>query len=72
MSVRQICLMDDHDIENIDWERYESNESEDESDDDVYNFQVKMSEEQKENFEISPGFEVGCKFYEFITINNNF
>ncbi|RHZ89869.1 hypothetical protein Glove_9g267 [Diversispora epigaea] len=62
ITEHQICLMDDHTLEYIDWERYESDESEDEIDDDdnydFVDFEVKKSEEQKENFEISPGFEV--------------
>ncbi|RHZ90025.1 hypothetical protein Glove_9g277 [Diversispora epigaea] len=61
ITEHQICLMDDYDLENIDWKRYESNESEDEivEDNDIFvDFEVKKSEEQKENFEIFPGFEV--------------
>lgn len=58
MTEHQICLMDDHDLENIDWGRFKSNESDEEFDDICIDFEVKKKEERRENFEIFPGFEV--------------
>ncbi|RHZ89868.1 hypothetical protein Glove_9g264 [Diversispora epigaea] len=57
ITEHQICLMNDHDLEYIDWKCYEPKKSKDPKVIGI-EFNVKKSEEQKENFEIFPGFEV--------------
>ncbi|CAG8442852.1 12656_t:CDS:10 [Acaulospora colombiana] len=62
----QICLMDESDLEDFDWqifgkdaEVHDEDGSDDSTDDSiVYNFEVKKSQEQKENFELFPGFDL--------------
>ncbi|GBC16228.2 hypothetical protein GLOIN_2v1865248 [Rhizophagus irregularis DAOM 181602=DAOM 197198] len=64
LTDHQICLMSERDLESIDWQIAPNEVSDDESDDDdgeggvCYDFEVKKSQEQKEDFEISPGFRI--------------
>ncbi|CAG8553500.1 15286_t:CDS:10, partial [Funneliformis mosseae] len=64
LTDRQICLMSERDLECIDWQIISNEEndydSEEEDEDDglCYDFEVKKSQEQKEDFEIFPGFRV--------------
>ncbi|CAG8444245.1 12971_t:CDS:10 [Acaulospora morrowiae] len=64
ITTHQICLMDENDVlEDFDWqifgkdESFEGESEDSEEDSIAYNFEVKKSQEQKENFEIFPGFD---------------
>ncbi|RHZ79713.1 hypothetical protein Glove_141g84 [Diversispora epigaea] len=59
ITERQICLMDNYELKNIDWKRYESkSKSEDQiNNKEIIDFKVKKNE-RKENLNIDPGFEV--------------
>ncbi|CAG8828685.1 8614_t:CDS:2, partial [Racocetra persica] len=50
ITTHQLCLMDDSDVENFDWNLLESAL--------LHDFEVKKSQEQKENFELYKGFDL--------------
>ncbi|RIA83800.1 hypothetical protein C1645_833247 [Glomus cerebriforme] len=64
LTDHQICLMSEHDLENIDWQIVSNEENDDDSEDDegeggvCYDFEVRRSQEQKQDFEISLGFRI--------------
>ncbi|RHZ48992.1 hypothetical protein Glove_535g7 [Diversispora epigaea] len=64
ITSHQLCLMDDDDLENFDWQVFkviedDDDEAADSGDDSIcHTFEVKKSQEQKENFEFSPGFNI--------------
>ncbi|CAG8676556.1 16012_t:CDS:10, partial [Cetraspora pellucida] len=67
ITTQQLCLMDDEDLEYFDWKMFKkeqndaTSEDEDdnlESEDICYDFEVKRSQEQKENFELFSGFDL--------------
>ncbi|KAF0545012.1 e3 ubiquitin-protein ligase trip12 [Gigaspora margarita] len=67
ITAHQLCLMDDEDLEYFDWKVLKkdqpdtTSEDEDEnleSEDICYDFEVKRSQEQKENFELFSGFDL--------------
>ncbi|KAG9305016.1 hypothetical protein G9A89_007419 [Geosiphon pyriformis] len=67
LTEHQICLMNERDLENINWQVFgkefdddeKESDEEDQSDDDIcYDFEVTKRQEQKEDFELFPGFEM--------------
>ncbi|CAG8627351.1 10440_t:CDS:2, partial [Ambispora gerdemannii] len=67
LTEHQICIMSETDLDSIDWQASgtdDEDHSEEEDDymhdanDICYDFEVKKSQEQKENFELYSGFEV--------------
>ncbi|RHZ49002.1 hypothetical protein Glove_535g12 [Diversispora epigaea] len=65
ITSHQLCLMDDDDLECFDWQVFkvieedDDDEASDSGDDSIcFTFEVKKSQEQKENFEFSPGFNI--------------
>ncbi|CAI2161360.1 13694_t:CDS:10 [Funneliformis geosporum] len=57
LTDHQLCLMSDKDLQSFDWKL---DKSDDDSDDDEasYEYEVKKSQEEQENFKIYPGFKV--------------
>ena len=54
--------MSDKDLESFDWNLENSDAgSSDDEDDTCYEFEVKESQEEQEDFKIYPGFEVSIK-----------
>ncbi|CAG8548283.1 10484_t:CDS:10 [Ambispora gerdemannii] len=53
LTEHQICIMSETDLDNIDWNEGNYNEISR-----FYDYQVTKSQEQKENFELHPGFKV--------------
>ncbi|CAG8501198.1 7794_t:CDS:10 [Ambispora gerdemannii] len=53
LTENQICVMSETDLDNINWQEDDCDEN-----DICYDFEVKKSQEQKENFELYPGFEI--------------
>ncbi|CAG8670678.1 6422_t:CDS:10, partial [Ambispora gerdemannii] len=64
LTEHQICIMSETDLNNINWQAFGTDNESDSEDDEYdennifYDFEVKKSQEQKENFELYPGFEV--------------
>ncbi|KAG9305010.1 hypothetical protein G9A89_007413 [Geosiphon pyriformis] len=67
LTEHQICLMSERDLENINWQIFgkefdddeKESDEEDQSDEDIcYDFEVTKRQEQKEDFELFPGFEM--------------
>lgn len=50
--------MSDKDLENFDWHLDDSDVDSDDDDGASYEFEVKKSQEEQEDFKIHPGFEV--------------
>ncbi|GES77127.1 hypothetical protein GLOIN_2v1781563 [Rhizophagus clarus] len=67
LTDHQLCLMSDKDLERFDWNHLNSY-----SDDDLcYEFEVKKSQEEQEDFKMYPGFEVKLSDKIKTEINNN-
>jgi hypothetical protein len=64
--------MSDKDLESLDWNMDSSDVDSDDDDDTCYEFEVKKSQEEQEDFKIYPGFEVFdyMLFIIFIIISN--
>ncbi|CAG8668355.1 6589_t:CDS:2, partial [Ambispora gerdemannii] len=65
LTEHQICIMSETDLDNINWQVFGTDEEDHSAEEDdydendiCYDFEVKKSQEQKENFELYPGFEV--------------
>ncbi|RIB16915.1 hypothetical protein C2G38_2188736 [Gigaspora rosea] len=65
ITTHQLCLMSDSDIENSDWNLLGKDFDDDDDDENennerafLYDFEVKKSQEQKEDFELYKGFDI--------------
>ncbi|CAB5351422.1 unnamed protein product [Rhizophagus irregularis] len=58
LTDHQLCLMSDKDLESFEWNTDNSDVDSDDDDDTCYEFEVKKSQEEQEDFRIYPGFEV--------------
>ena len=57
LTDHQICFMSDRDLESFDWD-LESSDDLVEDDETHYEFEVKKSQEEQEDFKLYPGFKV--------------
>ncbi|PKB94332.1 hypothetical protein RhiirA5_507646 [Rhizophagus irregularis] len=71
LTDHQLCLMSDNDLESFDWKMDNSDVDSDDDDDTCYEFEVKKSQEEQEDFKIYPGFEVNLSDKIKDEINNN-
>ncbi|GBC07438.1 hypothetical protein RclHR1_07470003 [Rhizophagus clarus] len=71
LTDHQLCLMSDKDLESFDWNMDNSDDDSDDDDDTCYEFEVKKSQEEQEDFNIYPGFEVKLSDKIKTEINNN-
>ncbi len=60
LTDHQLCLMSDKDLESFDWSLDNSDVGSD-NDDACYEFEVKKSQEEQEDFRIYPGFKVSIQ-----------
>ncbi|PKC68807.1 hypothetical protein RhiirA1_456805 [Rhizophagus irregularis] len=67
----QLCLMSDKDLESFDWHLDDSDVDSDDDDGASYEFEVKKSQEEQEDFKIHPGFKVNLSDNVKTEINNN-
>ncbi|PKK57603.1 hypothetical protein RhiirC2_858154 [Rhizophagus irregularis] len=67
LTDHQLCFMNDKDLESFDWNHLKS----DDDDDICYEFEVKKTQEEREDFKIYPGFEVNLSEKITTEINNN-
>ncbi|PKY47220.1 hypothetical protein RhiirA4_543827 [Rhizophagus irregularis] len=67
LTDHQLCFMNDKDLESFDWNHLKS----DDDDDICYEFEVKKTQEEREDFKIYPGFEVNLSDKITTEINNN-
>jgi len=69
LTDHQLCFMSDKDLESFDWKL---DKPDDDSDDDEvsYEYEVKKSQEEQENFKIYPGFKVNLSNKTKTEINN--
>jgi hypothetical protein len=61
LTDHQLCLMDGKDLESFDWNLDSSDKSDRDSDDENgshYKFEVKLIQEEQENFKLQPGFKL--------------
>ena len=58
LTDHQLCLMSDKDLESFDWSLDNSDVDSDDDNDACYEFEVKKSQEEQEDFKIYPGFKV--------------
>lgn len=58
LTDNQLCLMSDKDLESFDWHLDDSDVDSDDDDGANYEFEVKKSQEEQEDFKIHPGFKV--------------
>ncbi|GBC07437.1 hypothetical protein RclHR1_07470002 [Rhizophagus clarus] len=71
LTDNQLCLMSDKDLESFDWHLDDSDVDSDEDDGASYEFEVKKSQEEQEDFKIHPGFKVNLSNNVRTEINNN-
>ncbi|POG65607.1 hypothetical protein GLOIN_2v1665293 [Rhizophagus irregularis DAOM 181602=DAOM 197198] len=71
LTDHQLCLMSDKDLESFEWNKDNSDVDSDDDDDTCYEFEVKKSQEEQEDFKIYPGFEVNLSDKIKTEINNN-
>ncbi|CAI2161359.1 15834_t:CDS:10 [Funneliformis geosporum] len=73
LTDHQLCLMDSKDLESFDWNLDCSDNSERDSDDENgshYKFEVKLIQEEQEDFKLQPGFKVDLPDKVKTEINN--
>ena len=58
LTDHQLCLMSDKDLKSFDWKLDNSDSGSDDEDDTCYEFEVKKSQEEQEDFKVYWGFEV--------------
>ncbi|CAI2161944.1 15836_t:CDS:10 [Funneliformis geosporum] len=72
LTDHQLCLLSDKDLECFDWKLDNSDIDSDEEDDESrFEFEVKKSQEEQEDFRIYPGFKVNLSEKIKDEINNN-